>query len=132
VLDASVALAWCFEDEAGGLADRVLESMSAAEAVVPAIWPVEVANALLAAERRRRITPAGLAQCLALLRRLRILVDEAGLDMDEIVALGRSFRVAAYDAAYLSLALRAGLPLATLDRALTQAARHAGIPILDS
>ncbi len=132
VLDASVALAWCFEDEASGPADRLLDSMAAAEAVVPATWPVEVASALITAERRRRITSAGISHCLGFLRRLAIRVDEAGprVDVEPLVELARSTRLAAYDAAYLSLALRTGLPLATLDRALGQAARRSGVSLL--
>ena len=61
VLDTSVALAWCFEDEASAAADKVLDLLHTAEAVAPAIWPIEVGNALLAGERRKRITQIGRA-----------------------------------------------------------------------
>lgn len=132
VLDTSVALAWCFEDETSAAADRVLDRLATGEAVVPAIWPVEVGNALLAGERRKRIKPADTARSLELLGRLNIRLDAANPqdDLEKLVTLARSFNLSVYDAAYLGLAMREGLPLATLDRALAQAARRAGVSLL--
>jgi predicted nucleic acid-binding protein len=132
VLDASVALAWCFEDETSPGADKVLDALTSMEAIVPPIWPIEVANALLAGERRGRIAPAAVSRQLALLGQLPIQADDVGLDsdIDGLVLLARSTKLSAYDAAYLSLAQRKGLPLATLDSALRQAARKAGIDLL--
>ncbi len=132
VLDASVALAWCFEDESRFTADAILDLLTSSEAVVPAIWPVEVDNALLAGERRKRITPAETTRSLELLRSLNIHLDDAGLGLkvDDLVALARSHKLSVYDAAYLSSAMREGIPLATLDRALAQAAQRSGISML--
>lgn len=134
VLDTSVALAWCFEDESRSTADAILDLFASSEAIVPAIWPVEVGNALLAGERRKRITPAEIARSLGLLRSLNIHLDDAGLglEVEDLVALARSHKLSVYDAAYLSLAMREGIPLATLDRALAHAARQAGIKLLGS
>jgi len=126
VLDASVTVAWCFEDESTPFTEGVLDLLSAGtEVLIPAIWPFEVANALLAAERRKRIT---IAQVSALLRRMAghpISVEpiEAGYAFEQILWVARQQKLSEYDAAYLELALRAGLPLATLDDKLKQAAR---------
>lgn len=132
VPDTSVALAWCFEDESSPTADAILDLLVSSEAIVPAIWPVEVGNALLAGERRKRITPAEIARSLELLCSLNIRLDDArlGLGVDDLVALARSQKLSVYDAAYLSLAMREGIPLATLDRALARAAQRAGISLL--
>lgn len=132
VLDSSVALAWCFEDEASEVADRILDLLESVEAIVPVIWPAEVGNALLAGERRRRISAAGVARSLALLRDLDIRLDaaDARTEVDNWVAVARSHKLAVYDAAYLVLAIREGLPLATLDRALARAAAAVGLTLL--
>jgi predicted nucleic acid-binding protein len=126
VLDASVAVAWCFEDEQARFTEGILELLSAGtEALTPAMWPFEVANALLVAERRKRIT---VAQVTALLRRiagLPISVESiaAGRVFEQILSVARHQNLSEYDAAYLELALRTGTPLATLDGRLRQAAR---------
>jgi len=133
VLDASVAVAWCFEDENSPFTEGVLDLLSAGtEVLTPAIWPFEVANALLVAERRKRIT---VAQVTALLRRIAALpisVEpiEAGYAFEQILAVARQQNLTEYDAAYLDLALRAGLPLATLDDKLKQAARLVDVGIV--
>ena len=75
VLDASVALTWCFKNEATAAADRVLERLAAEVASVPAIWHLEIANVLALSERRRRITPAHSAEFIALLETLEIVVE---------------------------------------------------------
>jgi predicted nucleic acid-binding protein len=132
VLDTSVALAWCFEDESSARADRILDLLVSATAVVPAIWPIEVGNALLAGDRRKRISPAGISRSLRLLRSLNVRLDDAGpsLDAQDLVALARSQNLSVYDAVFLSLAMREGIPLATLDRTLARAARRAGVSVL--
>jgi predicted nucleic acid-binding protein len=133
VLDASVAVAWCFEDEATKFTESVLDLLSAgAEALVPAIWPVEVVNALLIAERRNRIL---LAQVTALLQRIAALpITVLPIDplraFDHILPVARQQSLSAYDAAYLDLALRQGLPLATLDEQLRRAAKTTGVVLL--
>jgi predicted nucleic acid-binding protein len=132
VFDTSVALAWCFEDEHSAQADRILDLLISATAMVPAIWPIEVGNALLAAERRKRITPAGVSSSLRLLGSLRIRLDDAGpsLNSEDLVILARSQNLSVYDAVFLRLAMREGIPLATLDRSLARAARRAGVSVL--
>jgi predicted nucleic acid-binding protein len=130
VLDASVTLAWCFEDEATQDTDAVLERLTEDVAIAPALWELEVVNVLLLAERRGRITESQSARFVALLTQLPIHVDSAGTDMGAVLAAGRHHRLTAYDAAYLVLAEREGIPLATLDAKLRTAAQAAGVPTL--
>ncbi len=129
VLDASVALAWCFEDEASVEAIEVLERLKEGTAVVPALWFLEVGNALLNAERRGRLTPTESTIFLELLRQLPIRVEEISPRQfwEEILVLARAYHLSTYDAAYLTIAMRTGLPLATLDRSSRQAAAACGI-----
>lgn len=129
VLDCSVAVAWCIGDEGDSSADRLLDSLSSGEALVPALWPLEISNALLTAERRRRLTRAQAFQCFEMLRSLPIVVDEStpSRAMGEISSLARDQGLSVYDAAYLELAIREGLPLATRDKALAAAAKRCGI-----
>jgi predicted nucleic acid-binding protein len=130
VIDTSVALAWCFEDEATDATDAVLDRLSEDHAVVPAIWPLEVANVLLVAERRGRLSEAQVSRFLEILAQLPIDVDESPADMAGIVAAGRRHTLSSYDASYLVLAERLGAALATLDQRLTNAARKAGVELL--
>jgi predicted nucleic acid-binding protein len=129
VLDCSVAMAWCFEDEADVLADAALRALADHEARVPGLWPLEVANVLALAERRGRLSGTDLGLFLARLGRLPIRVDAATAEhaLGESLTLARTHRLTAYDAAYLELALREGLPLVTLDSALREAAERAGV-----
>jgi len=129
VLDCSVAMAWCFESEADSYTDAVLRALPGRAAVVPALWPLEVANVLLVAERRRRLREADVVRFLDLLGELPIVVDSPlGIqDLAGLMALGREHRLSSYDAAYLRLAMRERLPLATHDRALRAAARAVGV-----
>jgi predicted nucleic acid-binding protein len=129
VLDASVASAWCFEDQATPAAEAVLDRLSDDAASVPPIWELEVANVLLVAERRGRLSEASATRFLDLLRRLPIVVDEAQ-DLWVVMAAGRRHGLSSYDATYLVLAERLGAPLATLDHGLAQAATAAGVPLL--
>ena len=133
VLDASVALAWCFPDESTPGAERLLDSMAGGStAIVPAIWPFEVANAMLTAERQKRLS---MAQVTAALRNLALLpIAVAGVQLEfilgSVLAVARQSQLTAYDAAYLELALREALPLATLDDRLRRAARNAGVSLV--
>jgi len=131
VLDASVALAWGLEDESNEYTDAVLDVLERWEAIVPCIWPLEVGNALLAAERRGRITQAVVARFVEYLQSLPIVVEEAGSErvFGEALALARAQGLSLYDASYLDLALRFGFPLATQDRALREAASRCGVEI---
>ncbi len=132
VLDASLALSWYFDDESTPATDAVLDRVSEAGAVVPGLWRLEVANALQSALRRRRITPEYRDAALAALADLPIAVDA---DADSYawtttLALSDRFGLTAYDATYLDLARRRGLPLATLDRQLRDAAASLNVAIL--
>jgi predicted nucleic acid-binding protein len=130
VIDTSIAMAWCFEDEASKETDAVLELLKQDDAVVPSLWQLEVTNVVLVAERRGRITEAQATRFLDLLRRLPIRVDDSPTDMTSVLAAGRRHGLSPYDAAYLVLAERRALSLATLDRGLAAAARSAGVPLL--
>ena len=133
VVDASIALAWCFEDESTPYTESVLDRLQQTEAVVPAIWPLEVANVLLTAERRQRLTEAQTVRLAQLLRGLPITIDTEGLTqaLGSTLSLGREYGLSAYDTSYLELAMRQGLSLATQDAALRQAAARAGVPLVE-
>lgn len=134
VLDASVAMAWCFEDEATSATRAALSRLSEEAASVPAIWRVEVANVLAIAERRRRITPADTAAFIAKVENLAIHVDEetSSRAFSRILDLAREERLTAYDAAYLELAMRLGVPLASKDRGLCEAAARVGVSVISA
>lgn len=129
VLDASVALAWCFEDEGGAYAPEVLASLRHTEAVVASLWPLEVCNGLVVAERRDRLDAAAATRFIELLRSLPIVVDPVARRraLTSVRALARARDLSAYDASYLELAVRLGVPLATLDSGLRRAARKEGV-----
>ena len=129
VLDCSVSMAWCFEDECDQYADAVLGALGQTEVFVPAIWPLEVANVLLAAERRKRLKKADTARFVELLGGLPIVVEWMNTEnaLSRVLANGREYRLSSYDAAYLELAIREGAPLATVDRRLGEAAQTAGV-----
>lgn len=133
VLDASVTLAWCFPDQSTAYTEGVLDLLATgAEAVAPAIWPFEVANALLVAERRKRITIAQVTSVLQRIVDLPISVDPLRVDraFGQILAAAREEKLTEYDAAYLELTMREGLPLATLDEQLKRSARSAGASLV--
>ena len=132
VLDASVTLSWYFEDEASAAADRLLDRLDVETAVVPIVWHLEVANVIAIAERRGRVTAARSAQFIAQLEALRISVDEGATvrAFGRILQLARTETLTAYDAAYLELAMRLGVPLASKDRDLCAAAERVGVTVL--
>jgi len=123
-------MAWCFEDEATQATEAVLDLLRTDQVVVPAIWPLEVANVLLVTERRGRLSEAQASRFLELLAQLPINVDTSPTDMAGIVATGRRHTLSSYDASYLLLAERLGATLATLDKPLAKAARKAGVHLL--
>jgi predicted nucleic acid-binding protein len=132
VVDASVALAWCFDDEASPVSDAILDMVKDDGAIVPSLWHLELANVLLQAERRGRTIVGGLVARLELLDQLPIATDAetSGRAWREVLALARSERLTTYDAAYLELAVRRGLSLATRDEALLGAAKRLGIALV--
>ncbi len=129
VLDGSVTLVWGFADEDDDYAAAILDRMPDLQAHVPGLWPLEVANALLVGERRGRTTPAQAAHFLALLGTFPIAVDDQTVARAwvETMHLARTHNLSAYDASYLELAMRFGLPLATLDGKLKAAATAVGV-----
>jgi predicted nucleic acid-binding protein len=133
VLDASVAVAWCFSDKGTAYTEAILDLLAdGGEAVAPAIWPFEVANAVLMGERRKRITPAQATAVLQRIGDLPVTLDPVRIDraFGSTLLLARNEQLTEYDAAYIELALREGLPLATLDDRLRRAARNSGIVLV--
>jgi predicted nucleic acid-binding protein len=131
VLDSSAALAWVLPDE-GGAAAALLDRVAETGAVVPSLWPFEVANGLLMAQRRGRITATERQQALALLAELPISIepaDRARLWTDTL-ALAEAWALTIYDASYLEAAHRLALPLASFDAALRRAAGRCNVPVL--
>ncbi len=134
VLDVSVTMSWCFEDESSDDTWRLLDRLADDTALVPSIWAAEVANVLLVAERQKRLQRAQSRAFVARLLSLPIRVEEATPTrmLGDVLALGRDAGLAAYDAMYLDLAIRHDLPLATLDRALRVGARKNRVALLPS
>lgn len=132
VLDCSIAMTWCFEDEVTEFTDSLLELLVEGSAKVPSIWPLEVANVLAISERKGRTNQAKITQFLQLLGDLPIKVDAKTGEkaFTDVLTLSRTNRLTAYDAAYLELALREGLPVATLDEELKRVARKLGVDTL--
>jgi len=132
VIDASVALTWCFEDEASPETDVIADRVGAEGGRVPDLFRLEIANILVGAERKGRISAADTASFLKGLDGLSITIDQetSARAWRDTLALARSERLSAYDAAYLELALRSGAALATRDGELAAAARRLGVVVL--
>jgi predicted nucleic acid-binding protein len=132
VVDNSVVMSWCFKDETNNYADTVLDRLTEAAAVVPSIWPLEVVNILLVAERQKRLSESDSIRFITLLSQLPIVVEHerSEMMMKELLALARANNLSSYDASYLALAMRRGFPIATLDNKLIQAAGRIDVPIL--
>ena len=134
VLDASFTFQWLFADEASAEGYAALGRITREGAVVPSLWFVEVTNVLGLAERRGRISAAGVEDALRLLRALPLSIDVPPPSLTWAVInlqLMRAYRLTAYDATYLELAQLRGLPLATRDKALRRAATAAGVALLE-
>jgi predicted nucleic acid-binding protein len=131
VLDGSVTMAWYFKDEMNDYANAVRDGMAKSQALVPSLWSPEVANTVVMGERRKRSTPAQAATWLSLLGVLPIAVDgeTTARAWGETLNLARVQNLSAYDAAYLELAMRRGVPIATLDDKLKTAAKALGVLI---
>ena len=127
-----MALAWCFADEQEPYAVAVLKLLENRTGIVPSVWPLEVVNALVNAERRGRLQPARTAELIAEVAKLGIEVDShtSSHPWKETLTLARRYGLSVYDAAYLELAIRESLPLATLDKALAKVARRVKLPDL--
>lgn len=131
VLDSSVSIGWCFIDENTPYALTVLRRLKHGCAVVPLLWRLETANVLITAERRGRITQAKSMELAENLSDLAIIDDTESLSQGLKVVLGlaRDYGLTTYDAAYLELAMRLRLPIATLDKDLIKAAQKAGVEL---
>lgn len=131
MLDASVTLAWCFEDEEDASAVRFLRLLSADhEAVVPGIWKYEVVNGLAIARRRKRLKENEHLEIVGQLGQLPIQESDIPETLEALLETAHRYGLASYDAAYLHLAIRAGLPIATNDAGLRRAARRARVRLM--
>lgn len=132
VIDSSITLAWFFKDERTPAVLAVFSDVQDAGAVVPILWRYEVANALQMAVRRRRITTADRDETLADLTEIDVMLDPEGNEYawSSSLRLSDRHRLTVYDAAYLELAQRRRLPLATLDRALIRAGEAEGVKVI--
>jgi predicted nucleic acid-binding protein len=132
VIDTSVVMSWCFKDEINRYADGVLDLLEEATAFAPSIWPLEVGNVLLVAERRKRLSEADSMRFVALLSELPIIVEQEPPErmIHEILVLAREHKLSSYDASYLDLAMRKGLSIATIDNNLIAAAKRSQVPIV--
>jgi predicted nucleic acid-binding protein len=133
VVDNSVVMTWCFQDEISPYAEAILDSLTAATAVVPAHWPLEVIQVLLVAERKQRLNLSDSIRFVSLLAQLPFVVDRSWPErlMKDWLAIGRAQNLSSYDTAYLELALRQGIPIATLDPRLLEAAKQFDIPMFE-
>lgn len=133
VLDCSIAISWCLVDEDDDYANAVLDLMPDATAFVPEIWSLEIANTLLVAERRNRMAVEQTQEAIDLLESLSISMDSltSSQALRRTLTLGKEQGLASYDAAYLELALRNSLPLATNDIRLLKAANRCHVPLLN-
>lgn len=132
VLDCSITVAWLFDDESTPQTDELLDRLRDSGALVPALWRLELGNVLARAERLKRITAAQIADYLDLLDRSPIVTDTEteSRAFREVLTLARNEGLTTYDAAYLELAVRRRLSLATLDKELIRAAHRVQVSTL--
>ncbi len=132
VLDTSITMAWCFADESTSATDQLLDSMVSTIAYVPSLWVLEVGNVLVGAERKGRISYSDITEFFTLLENINIRVDTENSIQNgqKIAALAKSYNLTTYDAAYLELSMRLGIPLATKDITLSKAATTVGVTVL--
>jgi len=132
VIDNSIVMSWCFKDETSNYADAVLNKLEYCTAFVPSIWPLEVGNVLLVAGAMKRLRQADSIRFIALLSELPIIVEPESPDrmMNEIVSIARAYDLSTYDASYLDLAMRKGIPIATLDKGLLRAAKKSNVLVI--
>ena len=131
VIDNSVVMSWCFKDETSQYPDAVLDRLQDSTAFVPSIWPLEVVNVLLVAERKKRLKEADSVRFITLLSQLPIIVEYERTErmMKDLLTVARANKLSSYDASYLDLSMRKGFPIATIDTRLIQAAKKTDVPI---
>jgi predicted nucleic acid-binding protein len=132
VLDSSIALAWLMPDEGDSTTEAVASRLEREPAVAPAIWPLEIANALLMAQRRGRLTDNDVNRLLSVILELPVEIEPGAADekLQATVSLARKLALTSYDAAYLELARRRAIPLATVDLRLREACAQTAVEIL--
>lgn len=132
VLDNSISASWILEDEFDNYSSQILDKLLSEPAIVPGIWVLEITNTMVVGFRRKRISPAKQASTIELLRSLPITVESnhSQNDLDRLMQLAQTYSLSAYDAAYLDLAIRLELPLATKDSDLIKAAKAASVALL--
>jgi len=126
ILDCSTTMSWCFKDEQNHYATAVLESLQHEQALVPALWNIEIANTLHVAFKKKRIDEAGELHFLGLLRSLPIKVAAANYKVQDLLLLSKEHQLTAYDVCYFLLAMMHQLPVATGDLELRRAVLKAG------
>ena len=131
ILDCSAAMVWCFTNTYDALAEETLEFLYLHPTVVPQLWSLEIANTILQSQRRKRLSAREAQEFIELLEKLTIHVDDSTHQnaLSKTLHLAQQYTLSAYDAAYLELALRLHLPLATRDKALENAAQQSGVSL---
>ena len=133
VVDAATALAWCFPDETSEHADAILAALEGKTILVPAVWGLEIANAVIVGERSKRLRQPEIRRFTTLLESLPVVQDARPVTsyVSDVLPVAREYSLTAYDAAYLELSMRHSAPLATLDAKLQRAAQRAGVEIFN-
>ncbi len=131
IIDNSIVMSWCFKEQTNPLADTILGWLQEASAYVPSVWPLEVVNVLIAAERKALISKSDSIRFLRLLSQLPIRVQHESTEglMKDTLGLARDHNLSSYDASYLDLAMKKGVPLATLDKKLRKAAKSVNVEL---
>jgi predicted nucleic acid-binding protein len=129
VLDASVSACWALDDGEHTIADTALDLSNVEEILVPSLWWFEIRNLLVVAERRKRLTVTTTNAFLRSIRQLKLSIDRVP-EENEVIRLARGYGLTVYDSGYLELAMRQGVPLATLDKKLAAAARNEGVHLI--
>ncbi len=134
VLDCSATMPWILANDSSGYAERVLNALAESTAYVPTIWPLEVVNVLLVFERKKRLKPNHTLLFMRSLRELPItlITTSSAQVFNRVHELGTEYALSAYDASYLEVSLRNGIPLATLDKNLRDAAVASGVGVFES
>ncbi len=131
-LDASVTLTWCFEDQSSDYSKAVLAALQTDTAYVPVIWELEVLNALLGAERKKLLSHADCLGFWQTLNSFSIKRYDGLVQPLELYSLGLDYKLSAYDATYLELAIKLDLPLASLDKKIRNAAEQVGVKLFEA
>ena len=130
VLDCSITMTWCFEDEFDEYSKNILQSLKRSKALVPSLWNFEVVNVLLTAEKRKILNIADSTRFMELLNSLPIYISDLTFSNSEIVTTARNNNLTSYDAIYLLLSMRSGNSIATKDKALINACIKNGVSVV--